>query len=403
MNEKKLKELRHLLAAINRSMQQGAEYLIRSLAPDGPIMREAHLSYVHKALWGMYAAGVDHEVLWRVLDWVEEMAFQPNGDFFFPQEAPEYRITQRVYRPLTFGKVARWIEHPLFNNQRVITRLLQYQHKASGGVFNYIGEDPEHVEEQATIGSLNTSFFGHLMIALNKKREAIKAGKWISRFVDANAKPMVNDGVMYTLMTPDNTLITQIPRGQKITSLVNNYDPKQEFWQVGTCMAYLCTLYEAMRERWGYREPEARPFLTGALNLLDYEATMPVYTYRWPSKCKVGWGAGELLQVLTKYEEGSKRQMETAYRIAAKVAMFTFIDNQLPTGGWACMHYPLEDEIPELAFDYKPRNGRITVPDTPIPRSKTVFLPAEEITGEFLGEMKAIELGVQSYMKSLMK
>jgi len=244
---------------------------------------------------------------------------------------------------------------------------------------------------------------GKLMLALNRKREAIKAGEWIRRFIDANEESMAHDGVMYTWMTLDNTLITQIPRGAKITSLVNNSDPKQEFWQVGTCMAYLCRLYEAMRERWGYSAPEAQPVLDSALTLLDYEAMMPVETYRWPSKCKVGWGAGELLRVLTKYEAASIRQMETAYRIAAKVALFTFLDNQLPTGGWACMHYPLEDGIPELAFDYQPRNGRTTVPETPIPRSKTVFLPAEEITGEFLGEMKAIELGVQSYMKSLMK
>jgi hypothetical protein len=403
MHEKKLKELRHLVAAMNRSMQMGAAYLIRRLAPNGPIMREPHLSYVHKAVWGMYAAGVDHDVLWRVLDWVEETAFQSNGDFFFPREDPEYRITQRVYRPLTFGKVAVWIGHPLFTNPRVVRRILQYQHEASGGVFHYIGEDPEHVEEPPTIGTLNTTFFGQLMLALNRKREAIRVGEWIRRFVNANEESMARDGVMYTWMTPDDTLVTQIPRGAKITSLVNNADPKQEFWQVGTCMAYLCRLYEAMRERWGYSAPEAQPVLDGALTLLDYEATMPVDTYRWPSKCKVGWGAGELLRVLTKYEAALTRQMETAYRIAAKVAMFTFLDNQLPTGGWACMHYPLADGIPELAFDYKPRNGRATVPETPIPGSKTVFLPAEEITGEFLGEMKAIELGVHSYMRALMK
>jgi hypothetical protein len=37
----------------------------------------------------------------------------------------------------------------------------------------------------------------------------------------------------------------------------------------------------------------------------------------------------------------------------------------------------------------------VNVPDTPIPGSKTIWLPAEEITGEFLGEMSSIETGLK--------
>jgi len=122
--------------------------------------------------------------------------------------------------------------------------------------------------------------------------------------------------------------------------MVDNRAPKQEFWQVGTTMAYLAVLYDKLRRDWGYSAEAARPYLDSALLLLDFEATMPLETYLWPSKCKVAWGAGELLRVLVHYALGSAEQVELAYQAARKTAVFTFMDNQLPHGGWSCMHYP---------------------------------------------------------------
>ena len=133
---------------------------------------------------------------------------------------------------------------------------------------------------------------------------------------------------------------------------------------------------------------------------------MPLYTSLWPSKCKAGWGAGELLRILVKYKVGTQEQIEMAYRAAKNVAIFTFMDNQLPNGGWSCMHYPLSELAPEMAFDYKPLKGLVNVPDSRIPDSETIFLPGEEITGEFLGEMKCVQMGVEAaleYYRSLRK
>jgi len=344
----------------------------------------------------MYAAGVDHDVIARLLDWAREEALQPNGDFYIPGEAPEYKDMQRVYRPLTFGKVAAWIGHPLIREERVIHRILQYQHRASGGVFNYIGEDPKHVEEQATLGTLNTSFFGHLMIALDRKEEAIRAGEWMRRFVEANRENMER-GVLYTQMTRDGELVVDVEPGEKITKVVDLRDPKQEFWHVGTAMAYLVVLYDTMRGRWGYAEAQAQAYLDSALLLLDFEERMPLETYLWISKCKVGWGAGELLRLLIRYGKG-EREIERVYRVCERVAIFTFMDNQLPNGGWSCFHYPLSERIPEMAFNYKPLKGVVRVPDGRIPGSQTIFLPGEEITGEYVGEMKSIEMGIEEML-----
>lgn len=394
----KVDDIKHLLNAIRISMKQGGSFLVNRCEPNGPIMREPNLSYIHKATWGMYAAGVEHDIISKLLDWAMEHTLQENGDFYIPSESPEYKDTQRVYRTLTFGKVAVWLDHPMMKSELVLKRLLQYQH-SSGGVFNYIGDNDSKIEEQSSIGTLNTSFFGHLMVALDMKKEAIMAGDWLCRFVQANREYMSEQGIMYTNMTPNGQLITDIEAGEKISHLVDNKAPKQEFWQPGTVMAYLAVLYEKLLEDWNYSENEAQKYLDNAFILLEFEDTMPLYTYLWPSKCKVGWGAGELLRVLVKYDKGSKEQIDKAYRAAKKVAIFTFMDNQLPNGGWTCMHYPLSELIPEMAFDYKPLKGLVNVPDSRIPNSKTIFLPAEEITGEFLGEMKSIQTALEAVLE----
>ena len=135
------------------------------------------------------------------MDWVQSEALQPNGDFYFPEEAPEYKDFQRVYRPMTFGKVAAWIGHPLIRKPVVIDRILQYQHQPSGGVFHYIGDDPNNVQEQASIGTLNTTFFGHLMIALDIRDRATAAATGSSVGSDANREHL-SAGRLYTQMTP---------------------------------------------------------------------------------------------------------------------------------------------------------------------------------------------------------
>lgn len=392
-------EIVHLNNAIKICLQQGGNFLVSRCAPYGPIMLERNLDYIHKSTWGMYASGVDHKTIAKLLDWVMENALQPNGDFFFPEEDDKYKVMQRAYRPLNFGRIAVLIGHPMMENEKILKRIMQYQHK-SGGAFNYIGENPDDIEEQQTLGSLNTSFFGHLMMSLGIKDKAIMAGDWMCKFVEAN-KDYIPKGFIYTNITPDGKLVTDIKPGGKISGMVDNKAPKQEFWQSGTAIAYLADLYEKLVEEWGYSENEAKVYLDNAFTLLDFEETMPLYTYLWLSKCKVGWGAGELLRVMLKFGKGTETQIEKAYRIARNVAIFTFMDNQLSNGGWSCMHYPLSELVPELDFDYKPLKGIVNVPDRKIENSQTIFLPSEEITGEFLGEIKSIQMGLEELLKQL--
>jgi hypothetical protein len=386
----------HLLGAVRVALAEGAQFLVSRIAPNGPILREPCLSYVHKASWGMYAAGVDHDVIARMMDWIQSETLRDNRDFYLPGEPPEYKDMQRVYRAATFGKVAAWIDHPVIRQPGVVDRILQYQHQPSGGVFHYIGDDPSHVQPQPIIGSLNTTFFGHLMIALDMRDEARRAGEWVRTWVEANRRHMA-EGRLYTQRTPAGELVTEIGPGETIGKLVDVERPRQEFWHVGTAMAYLAVLYDVMRSEWNDDETKARPFLDAALLLLEFEAMMPLDTYLWPSKCKVGWGVGELLRVLVEHGLGDEETIQLAYRVSERVALFTFLDNQLAHGGWPAMHYPLSDDIPETAYSYKPLKNTVWVPADPTGSPQTIFLPAEEISGEFLGELKSIEQGVAAW------
>lgn len=383
----------HLLGALRLAVAQGGNYLQHRIAPNGPILEEPNLSYVHKTTWGMYEAGVDHDTIARLLDWARDHALQDNGDFYLPGEVAEYKDLQRVYRPLTFCKVAAWIGHPLAREQKVIDRICQYQHDGSGGVFHYIGDDPGDVQEQVAIGTLNTTFFGHFMIALDMRDRAAAVAEWVRRWVEAN-RTHLGKGTCYTTMTPEGELITEVPAGTRIGKVVDHHSAKQEFWQVGTTMAFLAAYYETACGPWNLPEHEVRPYLDAALELLAFEDAMPLDTYLWPSKCKVAWGGGEVLRVLIEHGLGTDEQVEQAYRATERTGIFTFLDNQHPDGSWSCLHYPLSERIPEMAISYKPLKGIVHAPPRPIADTAAIFLSAEEITGEFTAEMTYAARGV---------
>ena len=80
-------------------------------------------------------------------------------------------------------------------------------------------------------------------------------------------------------MTPDGLLVTDVAPGERYGNVVDLVAPRQEFWQVGTAMAFLVDLYEAMATRWDAPEAEARPYLDAAIMLLEFERRMPLETY----------------------------------------------------------------------------------------------------------------------------
>ncbi|MFI5421219.1 MAG: hypothetical protein ACHQ1H_09665 [Nitrososphaerales archaeon] len=396
----KLRELYHLQDAARTSLIEGGSWLVSRIHPNGPILKVTDLNFIYKGVWGMWAAGVDHSVLHKSLKWIEENSLHPNGDFFFEEEEDYHRIGLRIYRPLAFMKVAAWIDDPLVHNNLVTERLMEYQDK-SGGVYDYIGEKRGSIENPVShFTPLNTAFFVHAMVALDRREAAVRAGEWLRKFVQSNLKHMHESGIIYTETDIQGKLKTEIKDPDSIIGTLNLVDAKQEFWNTGVVMSALAVLYDAMRSKWNFSDADAWPLLEMALEFLEFESRMPSYTYEYPSKCKVAWGAGEVLRVLVKYDKGNEDQIEKALQATRKTLVTTFIQNQLPNGAWPCEHYVVSKKDPEYKFDYRPLKGKVNVPYRPLPGSKTSFIEGEEIAGEFLGEMRAAEEGITALIAS---
>ena len=95
------REVDFLLGAMRESLTAGGEYLAHRRFPTGPICHVRNVSYMHKAVWGMYAGGVDHDILAEVLDWVGREAYKR----LLLREEELIPGRSAVYRPLTF---LRW-------------------------------------------------------------------------------------------------------------------------------------------------------------------------------------------------------------------------------------------------------------------------------------------------------
>lgn len=354
--------LESLIAQIHDAIEMGAHFLVSSLAPHGPILGERNVSLCHKVTWGLYEAGRISEVV-RILDWLDANAKQAPGEYYFPDEQWYEKDMQRVYRATAFGKVAEYLHHPAFANDEVRARIKQYQHE-SGGVGNCIDEGmPEELEP------LNTTFLGQWALAAGLVDEAKKAGDWVADLVELNAPYLAQDEprLYYKRKRDSGELVTAVPPGQRMNTLIDTKTVKQPSWVTGTCMALLADLYEVT---------ENRRYLTAALELAEFEAKCDYQLLFWPSKCKVGWGASEVYRVTA----------DPAHRrVAANVARVTFMGSQRPDGSWSHMFYPLRDTGAWREVVYG--DPYVPAPACIEDDGSYCWLSSHEITGEFLGEL----------------
>lgn len=360
--------LEAMIARMEVAMTKAANYLISQFAPNGPIMREKDVSYCHKVTWGLFEdARLD--AVNRLLDWLDANAKQGVGRYYFPEEPPFNKEMQLLYRFLTFGKIAEAMRHPAFCRDEIRAEILTYQH-SSGGAFG--NKDlPEYMQ---ALNPLFTSFLGQWALAAHASgvkgmlEPAEKAGDFLVRMNDLNAKAMNDEpGRYYFSFDPQTEkLITKAAPGENINCFVDTVGAKQHFYFIGTSMALLADLYAVTgKER----------YLTAAEELARFEQRLKPEALKWPSYCKVGWGAAELYGVTGKLEH---RVM------AANVSDITFMAAQTKAGGWEDMFYPLRDDgaWTQVAYD-----GKGQVPQSIENDGSWAKLAGQEITGEFMGEM----------------
>ena len=353
--------LKRLICRMDQSLARAADWLVSQFGPRGPIMRERSVSYCHKVTWGLYEAGRIPEVV-RLIEWLDKHAKRAPGEYYFPEEPPFEKDMQRVYRALAFGKVAETIRHPALANDATRARLLAYQH-TSGGVANTIDKG-----FPAALEPLNTTFFGQWALAARLLEPAMKAGDWVAELVALNEKHLQADPprMFYKRATATGRLVTKFAAGQRMNTLIDTVTVKQPSWVTGTSMALLADLYAATKKE---------RYLKAALRLAEFEKACDPKLLFWPSKCKVAWGAAELYRLTG----------DPAHRkIAADVVRVTFMDQQLPHGGWSHLFYPLCDKGVWRRVVYCGPNRN--VPEKIKQDGTWGRLSGHEITGEFMGE-----------------
>jgi len=218
-----------------------------------------------------------------------------------------------------------------------------------------------------TFNPLFTSFFGEWALAAGLDRPAKKAGDSIVRMVDLNKPHMRDSGrFYYNYDYKAGKLATECGPGDCLNTFIDVVGTKQHFYHIGTAMAFLADLYKATQES---------RYLEAAEELADFERRLNPVGLRWPSYCKIGWGAGELYGATGKPE----------HRIAAaNVSHITFMAAQKASGGWSHMFYPVRGDGIWRTVEY---DGTERVP-TRLPEDGSwALLSGIEITGEFLGEM----------------
>ncbi len=344
------------------AMTRGANWLISEFGPDGPIMREHDVSYCHKVTWGLFEDGRLDEA-WRILDWLDANAKQGVGQYYFPEEPPFNREMQRVYRFLTFGKVAEALNHPAYANDETREEVCSYLHE-TGGCFGH----PSEPELRETLNPLVTSFFTEWALPARLDEPAKKSGDFLAMMTELNREHLFSDpGRFYYVYDVEaGGLLTEPPDGQNLNCVVDTVGTKQHFYHIGCSMAALADLYLA-----GHGEK----YLDAAKTLSEFVDRLNPESLRWPSYCKVGWGAAELY--MATGEPAHRKQ-------AANCSDITFIGAQTEAGGWENVFYPVKDEgnWRQIVYD-----GRGLVPSTLPDDGSSAWLSGHELTGEFLGEM----------------
>jgi hypothetical protein len=328
-------------------------------------MRDHDVSYCHKVTWGLFEDGRLEEA-WRVLDWLDAHARQGVGQYYFPEEPPFNREMQRVYRFLTFGKIGEALHHPAYANDETREEVCSYLHE-SGGCFGH----PSDPELRRYLNPLVTSFFTEWALPAGLHDAAKRSGDFLVLLTELNRDHMAEEpGRFYYLYDPQaGKLVTESPDGEVLNCCLDTLGGKWHFYYLGCSMAALADLYLAGL---GTR------YLKAANVLADFVERLNPEGLRWPSYCKVGWGAAQLYRATG----------HPCHRImAANVSDITFLGAQTRAGGWENMLYPVKDEGAWRTVVYDGRGlvpqGAGGLPDD----GSWAWLSGHEITGEFLGEM----------------
>ena len=195
-----------------------------------------------------------------------------------------------------------------------------FQDPAHGG-FYYTFDPAAGRIDRGLMDSSSTSSAGLALLACGRLEQAMRAGDFILRLLDAQSEP---DRYFFSCMKPDGTLETDVfagedkwdPNGRKQKCLSAEADAGAELtWLIGKPTKFLTRLATATGEQ---------RYLRGARAGFDFFHRLQENAWTNYASCKTMWAGAELYRLT-----GEARFAETAIRI-----LDFFADSQLPSGGW---------------------------------------------------------------------
>lgn len=182
----------------------------------------------------------------------------------------------------------------------------RFQSPQLGGFFSGFDVSSGQVDRRY-LDSSSTSSAGLALLACGLVEEAVPAGDFLLRLLDAQPEPERN---LYTSWDAQAGLVTDVwgkgekslPWGRVQFCLSSEADPLKELtWLAGKSMKFLAKLYDQTSER---------KYLDGAVRLFDFFHRLDEGRWENTGSCKIMWASAELYR-----HTGEPRFAETAARI----------------------------------------------------------------------------------------
>ncbi|MGC8961434.1 MAG: hypothetical protein ACP5K1_03195, partial [Candidatus Bathyarchaeia archaeon] len=261
---------------------RGAEWLADRQLGDGSIRPELGLGPMYKAVAALSYAGKVAEAN-RLLNWLKcnalirpgefRLAFNPGGS-----DGAETSFYPNAWIMLGSLKLMRFDMASL----EAMDRLSGYQMDCGGFVSNLKG---------GRVDILNTAMGGWISLYYGRTSQAERAGRLLIRMAELQPEP---GKLYYVYDCGGDDLLTVIPENRWMTHVVDTSKPEQHFYHSGIAMVLLSDLYKATGKT-GYLEAAEEVYF-------KISSSSGAESFKWPSKCKDGWGAALLYQAAGKPE-----------------------------------------------------------------------------------------------------
>ena len=292
------------------SADRAADWLEAQQRSDGAIAPEEGVGAIYKGGAALAAAG-RLNAAWRLMDdTVRRFQTEP-GEFHRDNENERDRMAS-LYRTCWILLGALRMGRFDVASPGALDHVYAFQDEKTGGFFATL--DPA---AQTQLSALHTTMAGWLCLYTARLDRARRAGDWV---LDLLARQPDWPKRFYFKMDPKTgECITEYPENASILAFTDTKREKQFFFFSGMLMGYLSDLYRATGDS---------RYIDGAVEMFAFEQGMNPRGFRYPSKCKVGWGAALLYSVTG---EAAQR------RLATDVADVTFLEAQCDDGRWdAC-------------------------------------------------------------------